>query len=128
MEYNMKIKNLLFAFILMLLLSACNQQTIEDPANPKVNSEYNRSADIKGIIVKVDENKAQLLIQGNGFELNGDGEGIIQLDTKYYSAANFEKDQYVEIWVDSQVQVADEPNLPIISDVAKISFTPKKEE
>lgn len=76
--------------------------------------------------VKVDENKAQLLIQGNGFGLNGDGEGIIQLDTKYYSAANFEKDQYVEIWVDSQVQVADEPNLPIISDVAKINFTPEK--
>lgn len=124
----MKIKKLLFAFILMLLLSACNQQTVEDPANPKVNSEYNRSADIKGIIVKVDENKAQLLIQGNGFGLNDDGEGIIQLDTKYYSTANFENDQYVEIWVDSQVQVADEPNLPIISEVAKISFTPKKEE
>lgn len=124
----MSIKKVLFAFILVLFLSSCNQQTVEDPANPKVNSEYNRSSDIKGIIVKVDENKAQLLIQGNGFGLNGDGEGIIQLDTKYYSAANFEKDQYVEIWVDSQVQVADEPNLPIISDVAKINFTPEKDE
>ncbi|SES44191.1 hypothetical protein [Psychrobacillus sp. OK032] len=124
----MKIIKLLFAFILVLLLSACNQQSVEDPANPKVNSEYNRSADIKGIIVKVDENKAQLLIQGNGFGLNDDGEGIIQLDTKYYSAANFEKDQNVEIWVDSQVQVAEEPNLPIISDVAKINFTQKKDK
>ncbi|SES07656.1 hypothetical protein [Psychrobacillus sp. OK032] len=124
----MKIKKLFFAFILVLLLSACNQQTVEDPANPKFNSEFNRSAGIKGIIVKVDGNKAQLLIQGNGFGLNDDGEGIIQLDTKYYSAANFEKDQYVEIWVDSQVQAADEPTLPIISDVAKINFTPKEEE
>ena len=124
----MKIQKILFDFILVLLLSACNQQTVEDPANPKVNSEYDRSADIKGIIVKVDENKAQLLIQGNGFGLNDDGEGIIQLDTKYYSAANFEKDQNVEIWIDSQVQVKEDPNLPIISDVAKINFTPVKEK
>ena len=124
----MKIKKLLFAFILVLLLSACNQQTVEDPANPKVNGEYNRSADIKGIIVKVDENKAQLLIQGNGFGLNDDGEGIIQLNTKYYSTANFEKDQNVEIWVDNLVQVAEESNLPIISDVAKINFSPNKEK
>ena len=124
----MKIKKLLFAFILVLLLSACNQQTVEDPANPKVNSEYYRSADIKGIIVKVDENNAQLLIQGNGFGLNDDGEGIIQLNTKYYSTANFEKDQNVEIWVDNLVQVAEESNLPIISDVAKINFSPNKEK
>ena len=124
----MRIKYFFFSLIAIAFLSACNQLTVEDPANPKVNSEYNRSADIKGIIVKVDGNKAQLLIQGNGFGLNDDGEGIIQLDTKYYSAANFEKDQYVEIWIDSQVQVADEPTLPIISDVAKINFTPKKEE
>ncbi|SDN15933.1 hypothetical protein SAMN05518871_103465 [Psychrobacillus sp. OK028] len=124
----MKIKELFFTFILVLLLSACNQHTVEDPANSKDSSEYNRSADIKGIIVKVDGNKTQLLIQGNGFGLNDDGEGIIQLDTKYYSAANFEKDQYVEIWVGSQVQVADQPTLPIISDVAKINFTPKKED
>ena len=111
----------------VLLLSACNQQTVEDPSNPKVNREYNRSADIKGIVVNVDEDKAQLLIKGSGFGLNDDGEGIIQLDTKYYSAANFEKEQTVEIWVDNQVQVAEEYNLPIISDVAKINFTPKKE-
>lgn len=44
----MSIKKLLFAFILVLFLSSCNQQTVEDPVNPKVNSEYNRSADIKG--------------------------------------------------------------------------------
>lgn len=124
----MKIKKLIFAFTFVLLLSACNQQTIEDPSNPKVNSEYNRSADIKGVIVKVDGNKDQLLIQGNGFGLNEDGEGIIQLDPKYYSAANFEKDQNVEIWVDHQVQVAEDTNLPIISDVAKIIFTPKNEK
>jgi hypothetical protein len=36
----MKIQKLLFAFNLVLLLSACNQQTVEDPANPKVNSEF----------------------------------------------------------------------------------------
>ncbi|MEW9052516.1 MAG: hypothetical protein AB2392_15250 [Neobacillus sp.] len=123
----MKIHKLLFAFILVLLLSACNQ-TVEDPANSKVNSEYNRSADIKGIIVEVDEDKDQLLIQGNGFGLNDEGKGIIQLDTKYYSPTNVEIDQKIEIWVDSQVQVAEEHNLPIISDVAKINFSPKKEE
>jgi len=124
----MKIQKLLFAFMLMLLLSACNQQTLEDPANLKVNSEYNRSADIKGIIVKVDEDKAQLLIKGSGFGLNDGGEGIIQLDTKYYSSASFEEKQKVEIWVDSKVNVAEEHNFPIIRDVAKINFTPKKEE
>jgi hypothetical protein len=123
----MKIQKLLFAFNLVLLLSACNQQTIEDPANPKVNSEFGRSANIKGIIVKVDEDKAQLLIKGSGFGLNDEGEGIIQLDTKYYSSANFKKEQEVEIWVDSQVKVVEEHDLPIISDVAKINFTFKKE-
>jgi hypothetical protein len=127
-RYHLKIQKLLFAFMLVLLLSACNQQTLEDPANPKVNNEYNRSADIKGIIVRVDEDKAQLLIKGNGFGLNDEGAGIIQLDTKYYSSANFEEEQKVEIWVDSQVQVAGEHNIPIISDVAKINFTLKKEE
>ncbi len=124
----MKIQKLLFAFTIVLLLAACNQQTVEDPANPKVNKEYNRSADIKGLIVNVDEDKAQLFIKGSGFGLNDDGEGIIQLDTMYYSSANFEKEQIVEIWVDSQVQVAEEHNLPIISRVAKINFTPNKEK
>jgi hypothetical protein len=124
---NMKIQKLLFAFNLVLLLSACNQQTVEDPANPKVNSEFDRSANIKGIIVKVDEDKDQLLIKGSGFGLNDEGEGIIQLDTKYYSSANFKKEQEVEIWVDRQVKVVEEHNLPIISDVAKINFTLKKE-
>jgi hypothetical protein len=123
----MKIQKLLFAFNLVLLLSACNQQTVEDPANPKVNSEFGRSANIKGIIVKVDEDKDQLLIKGSGFGLNDEGEGIIQLDTKYYSSANFKKEQEVEIWVDRQVKVVDEHNLPIISDVAKINVTFKKE-
>ena len=117
---NMKVQKLLFLFL--LLLSGCNQVTRETPANPKVNSEYNRSADIKGIVVNVDEDKAQLLIKGSGFGLNDDGEGIIQLDTKYYSYENFENEQTVEIWVDSQVQVAEEHNLPIISDVAKIEW------
>ena len=121
----MKIQKLLFLFLL-LLLSGCNQVTREHPANPKVNSEYNQSADIKGIIVKVDVNNGQLLIKGNGFGLNDDGKGIIQLDQKYYSVENFEKDQYIEIWVDSQVQVKQESGLPIISDVGKIDFTSKE--
>ncbi len=121
----MKAQKLLFLFLL-LLLSGCNQVTREHPANPKVNSEYNRSADIKGIVVNVDEDKAQLLIKGSGFGLNDDGEGIIQLDTKYYSSENFENEQTVEIWVDSQVQVKQESGLPIISDVGKIDFTSKE--
>ncbi|WP_077212471.1 hypothetical protein [Bacillus dakarensis] len=70
----------------------------------------------------MDEDKARLLIKGSGFGLNDVGEGIIQLDTKYYSSANFEEEQKVEIWVDSQVQMSEEHNLPIISDVAKIKF------
>lgn len=117
----MKVQKLLFLFLL-LLLSGCNQVSHEILANPKVNSEYNRSADIKGIVVNVDEDKAQLLIKGSGFGLNDDGEGILQLDTQYYSYENFENEQTVEIWVDSQVQVAKEHNLPIISDVAKIEW------
>ncbi|WP_010280809.1 hypothetical protein [Bacillus timonensis] len=123
----MKSQKIFYSFILAFLLSACNQQTVEDPANPKVNSEFERTADIKGIIVEVDEDKAQLFIKGSGFGLNDGGEGIIQLDTRYYSSANFEKEQNVEIWVDNQVQVTEEHNLPIISDVAKINFNPKKE-
>lgn len=123
----MKMKIILFSFLIVLFLPACNQQTIEDPANPKVNREYDRSADIKGIIIKVDENKAQLLIQGHGFGLNEDGEGMIQLDTQYYSINNFEKDQTIEIWVDNQTQVDEKHHIPIISDSAKINFTPKKQ-
>lgn len=123
----MNIQKVSFIFIFALLLAACNQQTVEDPINPKVNSEYNRSADITGEILKVDENKAQLLIQGNGFGLNDDGQGIIQLDEKFYSVETFEEDQYVEIWIDSQAHVKEKHNLPIISDVAKINFTPDKE-
>lgn len=126
----MENKKRLFAFVLMVLLSlsACYQQSNETPANPKINSEYNRTADIEGIIVKVDEDKAQLSIKGSGFGLNEEGKGIIQLDTEYYATENFEEEQKVEIWVGSQAQVSEELNLPIIRDVAKINFTPKKEE
>lgn len=120
----MKILKLLLALSLLIILSACNQETVEDPANPKLNSEYNRSADIQGIIVEVDKDKDQLFIEGVGFGLNDKGEGIIQLDVRYYLSANFNKGQNVEIWVDHHVQVSEEHGLPIINDIAKINITP----
>ncbi len=51
----MKIQKVSFAVILVFLLSACNQQTVEDPANPKVNSEYIENIEVQKRIG--DENK-----------------------------------------------------------------------
>lgn len=116
----------LFVIIFISILSACNQ-TIEDPANPMVNKDYSREEDVKGKIIEVDEIKDQLLIHGKGLGLNEEGEGIIQLDTRYYTAESFEKNQTVRIWMDKHAEV-EKSDIPVIHNVAKMEFAPKKED
>ncbi|QED49577.1 hypothetical protein [Cytobacillus dafuensis] len=70
----MKIQKSLFIFILTLVLSACNQQTIEDPADPWVNGEYNLSyKEIEDVIEEQGLELKEAVLSNGDFmsELNG---------------------------------------------------------
>ncbi|MBU8878842.1 hypothetical protein BGM26_07560 [Bacillus sp. FJAT-29790] len=70
----MKIQKILSVFILILVLSACNQQTIEDPADPRINGENNLSfKEIENVIKEQGLELKEAVPSNDDFigELNG---------------------------------------------------------
>ena len=103
------------------MLMACNQETISDPANSKVNAEVPAKADFHTTITAIDEKNKKILSKS----IEDQKEVIFLIDEKYYNLNNFHKGDVIDVWIDEHSTLTGKNPL-VITNPAKIKWTTKK--
>ncbi|PGK52087.1 hypothetical protein CN918_30310 [Priestia megaterium] len=117
----MKSLNFPLLFLFCSMLMACNQETISDPANPKVNAEVPAKADFHTTITTIDEKNKKILSKG----IKDHKEVVVLIDEKYYSLNNFHKGDVIDVWIDEHSTLTGKNPL-VITNPAKIDWDDKK--